>query len=248
MIKKNEKNKQRIAKFLASSGVASRRESEKIILDKRVEVNGRIISSPAFDIKDGDQVNVDGKPIKRSNNLRVFLFNKPQGYLVTTKDPVGRKTIYDLFPKKLKKIITVGRLDYNSEGLIILTNNGDFSRFLELPSNQFLRTYKVRVHGNIDKEKLSNLSNGITLKGIKYKSIEASLEKTNKSNAWLLMKLKEGKNKEIRRICESFDLKVNRLIRISYGPFNLGKINKTEIIEVSYGFLRRKFEKTFFSH
>ncbi|MBL08726.1 uncharacterized protein METZ01_LOCUS197738 [marine metagenome] len=248
MIKKNEKNKQRIAKFLASSGVASRRESEKIILDKRVEVNGRIISSPAFDIKDGDQVNVDGKPIKRSDNLRVFLFNKPQGYLVTTKDPVGRKTIYDLFPKKLKKIITVGRLDYNSEGLIILTNNGDFSRFLELPSNQFLRTYKVRVHGNIDKEKLSNLSNGITLKGIKYKSIEASLEKTNKSNAWLLMKLKEGKNKEIRRICESFDLKVNRLIRISYGPFNLGKINKTEIIEVSYGFLRRKFEKTFFSH
>jgi len=248
MIKKNEKNKQRIAKFLASSGVASRRESEKIILDKRVEVNGRIISSPAFDIKDGDQVNVDGKPIKRSDNLRVFLFNKPQGYLVTTKDPVGRKTIYDLFPKKLKKIITVGRLDYNSEGLIILTNNGDFSRFLELPSNQFLRTYKVRVHGNIDKEKLSNLSNGITLKGIKYKSIEASLEKTNKSNAWLLMKLKEGKNKEIRRICESFDLKVNRLIRISYGPFNLGRINKTEIIEVSYGFLRRKFEKTFFSH
>ncbi len=248
MIKKNEKNKQRIAKFLASSGVASRRESEKIILDKRVEVNGRIISSPAFDIKDGDQVNVDGKPIKRSDNLRVFLFNKPQGYLVTTKDPVGRKTIYDLFPKKLKKIITVGRLDYNSEGLIILTNNGDFSRFLELPSNQFLRTYKVRVHGNIDKEKLSNLSNGITLKGIKYKSIEASLEKTNKSNAWLLMKLKEGKNKEIRRICESFDLKVNRLIRISYGPFNLGKINKTEIIEVSYGFLRRKFEKTFFSN
>ena len=248
MIKKNEKNKQRIAKFLASSGVASRRESEKIILDKRVEVNGRIISSPAFDIKDGDQVNVDGKPIKRSDNLRVFLFNKPQGYLVTTKDPVGRKTIYDLFPKKLKKIITVGRLDYNSEGLIILTNNGDFSRFLELPSNQFLRTYKVRVHGNIDKEKLSNLSNGITLKGIKYKSIEASLEKTNKSNAWLLMKLKEGKNKEIRRICESFDLKVNRLIRISYGPFNLGKINKTEIIEVSYGFLRRKFVKTFFSY
>ena len=248
MIKKNEKNKQRIAKFLASSGVASRRESEKIILDKRVEVNGRIISSPAFDIKDGDQVNVDGKPIKRSDNLRVWLFNKPQGYLVTTKDPVGRKIIYDLFPKKLKKIITVGRLDYNSEGLIILTNNGDFSRFLELPSNQFLRTYKVRVHGNIDKEKLSNLSNGIILKGIKYKSIEASLEKTNKSNAWLLMKLKEGKNKEIRRICESFDLKVNRLIRISYGPFNLGKINKTEIIEVSYGFLRRKFEKTFFSH
>ena len=248
MIKKNEKNKQRIAKFLASSGVASRRESEKIILDKRVEVNGRIISSPAFDIKDGDQVNVDGKPIKRSDNLRVWLFNKPQGYLVTTKDPVGRKIIYDLFPKKLKKIITVGRLDYNSEGLIILTNNGDFSRFLELPSNQFLRTYKVRVHGNIDKEKLSNLSNGITLKGIKYKSIEASLEKTNKSNAWLLMKLKEGKNKEIRKICESFDLKVNRLIRISYGPFNLGKINKTEIIEVSYGFLRKKFEKTFFSH
>ena len=248
MIKKNEKNKQRIAKFLASSGVASRRESEKIILDKRVEVNGRIISSPAFDIKDGDQVKVDGKPIKRSDNLRVWLFNKPQGYLVTTKDPVGRKTIYDLFPKKLKKIITVGRLDFNSEGLLILTNNGDFSRFLELPSNQFLRTYKVRVHGNIDKEKLSNLSNGITLKGIKYKSIEASLEKTNKSNAWLLMKLKEGKNKEIRRICESFDLKVNRLIRISYGPFNLGKINKTEIIEVSYGFLRRKFEKTFFSH
>ena len=248
MIKKNEKKKQRIAKFLASSGVASRRESEKIILDKRVEVNGRIISSPAFDIKDGDQVNVDGKPIKRSDNLRVWLFNKPQGYLVTTKDPVGRKIIYDLFPKKLKKIITVGRLDYNSEGLIILTNNGDFSRFLELPSNQFLRTYKVRVHGNIDKEKLSNLSNGIILKGIKYKSIEASLEKINKSNAWLLMKLKEGKNKEIRRICESFDLKVNRLIRISYGPFNLGKINKTEIIEVSYGFLRRKFEKTFFSH
>ena len=155
MIKKNEKNKQRIAKFLASSGVASRRESEKIILDKRVEVNGHIITSPAFDIKDGDQVKVDGKLIKRSDKLRVWLFNKPRGYLVTTKDPVGRKTIYDLFPKKLKKTVTVGRLDYNSEGLIILTNNGDFSRFLELPSNQFLRTYKVRVHGNIDKEKLN---------------------------------------------------------------------------------------------
>ena len=248
MIIKNKKDKQRIAKFLASSGVASRRESEKIILDKRVEVNGQIIISPAFDIKDSDQVKVDGKLIKRLEKLRVWLFNKPQGYIVTTNDPAGRKTIYDLFPKKLKKIITVGRLDFNSEGLLILTNNGDFSRFLELPSNQFLRTYKVRVHGNIDKEKLSNLSNGITLKGIKYKSIEVSVEKTNKSNTWLLMKLKEGKNREIRKICESFDLKVNRLIRISYGPFNLGKINKTEIIEVSYGFLRRKFVKTFFGY
>ena len=245
MDKKTKKSKIRIAKFISNAGITSRREAEKLILEKRVSLNGNIVLSPALDIDQDSIVSVDGKIIEKSNRIRAWVFYKPKGYLVTSRDPKGRKTIYDLLPNSLNKIISVGRLDLNSEGLLVLTNNGDFSRFLELPENNFERLYKVRVFGKINEKNLSELSKGVEIGGIKYKPIKATLEKTQKSNSWIKFSIKEGKNREIRKICKSMNLEVNRLIRYSFGPFKLNNLPKGEIKEISSIFLKKNMNNFF---
>ena len=245
MDKKTKKSKIRIAKFISNAGIASRREAEKLILEKRVSLNRNIVLSPALDIDQDSIVSVDGKIIEKSNRIRVWVFYKPKGYLVTSRDPKGRKTIYDLLPNSLNKIISVGRLDLNSEGLLVLTNNGDFSRFLELPNNNFERLYKVRVFGKVNEKNLLELSKGVEIDGIKYKPIKATLEKTQKSNSWIKFSIKEGKNREIRKICKSMNLEVNRLIRYSFGPFKLDNLLKGEIKEISSIFLKKNMSNFF---
>ncbi len=241
----NKKSKLRIAKFISNAGISSRRGAEELILEGRVEVNGQLIESPALNIDKDDIVKVDGKIIEGNLSTRMWIFYKPKGCLVTASDPKNRKTIYDFLPHSMKNINAVGRLDFNSEGLLLLTNNGDFSRYLELPRNNFERLYKVRVFGKVREDLLLGLSKGIKINGIRYKPIKASLEKENGSNSWVKFSIFEGKNKEIRKICRSMSLDVNRLIRYSYGPFRLNKLKKGEIEEISYFILKKKLPNFF---
>lgn len=245
MEKKTKNEKIRIAKLISNSGLASRREAEKLILEKRVTLYGEVIDSPALNVDRNAIVTVDGEVVDTRVKTRVWIFNKPKNCLVTKSDPKNRDTIYSFLPKELKNSISVGRLDYNSEGLLILTNNGDLSRYLELPKNNFKRSYKVRVFGKVDEKRLKNLSEGISIKGEKYKPIDAVIEKRQNSNAWLKFSLYEGKNREIRKICNHMNLEVNRLIRYSYGPFSLGNLTKCGVKEISNIFLKRNFANFF---
>ena len=246
MTNDSKKEFQRIAKFIASSGLSSRRQAEKLISEGRVQIDGEIISSPAININNNSKVKVDGKEISKQKNLRVWLFYKPIGSLVTSKDPENRKTIYHIMPKDMKKTIPIGRLDMNSEGLILLTNNGDFSRYMELPKNDFEREYKVRVHGKINSKRLKVIEKGSKIEGVYYMPMEVSIGKATGTNSWLTMKLREGKNREIRKVCNFIGLEVNRLIRISYGPFDLSDLKKEEIREVPGNFLKNNFKKNFY--
>jgi 23S rRNA pseudouridine2605 synthase len=215
----------RIAKKIAESGAASRREAEKLIAEGRVSVNGEVVTTPVFFVDDSHEIAIDGKPIgKKSEKLVVWKMNKPKGYLTTKRDPKGRKTVFDLFPKTEDRLLYIGRLDYNSEGLLLFTNDGNFSRKLELPATGLSRSYKVRFHGNLTKEKIEKLKNGVTVDGIHYGPIAVKLIKQDKSNNWAVLTLKEGKNREIRKVLESLGCTVNRLIRISYGTVSLGNL------------------------
>ncbi len=240
---KQEKHKgDRIAKIIARAGLCSRRDAEKLIFDHRVKVNGKVITSPAINICKGDKITVDGKILPNEEPTRLFLYHKPKGLVTTHKDEQGRITVFDdLYNryKDLPRIISVGRLDLNTEGLLLLTNDGGLSRYLELPSTGWKRKYRVRVNGKINQERLSSLKDGITIDGVCYKSIEVKLEEIPKEkrkhmgvNSWLFVSLREGKNREIRRVMEALGLKVTRLIRTDYGPFSLGKIPRGEITEV----------------
>jgi|TARA_B110000438_G_C15813122_1_gene650650 23S rRNA pseudouridine2605 synthase len=246
MTNESKNQNQRIAKFIANSGISSRREAERMILSGRVQIDGKIITTPAVNVVTDSVVKVDGKEISTPKNLRVWLFYKPIGSLVTNNDPGNRKTIYNILPKDMQNVIAVGRLDMNSEGLILLTNNGNFSRYMELPKNSFERDYKVRVHGKINIKRLSSVEKGSKIDGIKYMPIKVSLGKTTGTNSWLTMKLNEGKNREIRKVCNFIGLEVNRLIRLSYGPFDLGDLKKEEIREVSDTFLKNNFKDHFY--
>jgi 23S rRNA pseudouridine2605 synthase len=241
----NKKSKLRIAKFISNAGISSRRGAEKLILEGKVEVNGQLIKSPALNVNKQDIVKVDGKIIEYDLSVRMWIFYKPKGCLVTASDPKDRKTIYDILPQSMKNINAVGRLDFNSEGLLLLTNNGDFSRYLELPKNNFERLYKVRVFGKVREDLLLGLSKGIKIDGIRYKPIKALLEKENGSNSWLKFSIYEGKNKEIRKVCKSMNLEVNRLIRYSYGPFKLKKLKKGQIEETPSFILKKKLPNFF---
>lgn len=221
----------RVAKVIAGAGHCSRREAEELIAEGRVKVNGEVITTPATFITD-HSVKIDDKLINAKGPVRLWLFHKPAGVLTTTKDPDGRKTIFDLLPRNLPRVIGVGRLDYNTEGLLLLTTDGSIARYLELPKNKFVRQYRARVFGKIDKERLKKLEKGITIDGVKYGSIKVEIEVERPSNSWIKVSLTEGKNREIRKVMEYFGLRVNRLIRVSFGEFKLGNLQVGEAIEV----------------
>jgi len=229
---------QRIAKVIARAGVCSRRDAEAWIAEGRVTVNGKVLDRPAFNVSEADEVRVDGKPLAAPERTRLFLFHKSRGLVTTARDPEGRPTVFAGLPPDLPRLIAIGRLDINTEGLLLLTNDGGLARVLELPSTGWLRRYRVRAHGTIDQGALDRLSGGVTIDGVDYLGVEAKLDREQGSNAWLTLGLREGKNREIKKILEHLGLAVNRLIRVSFGPFELGDLAEGEIMEVRTRVLR----------
>jgi 23S rRNA pseudouridine2605 synthase len=240
MEEKSKRDGERIAKVLARAGLCSRRDAERWIDDGRVAVNGKTIESPALNVTDKDDIRVDGKPLPKAEKTRLFLYHKPAGLVTTARDEKGRQTVFESLPDGLPRVVSVGRLDLNTEGLLLLTNDGELSRLLELPSTGWKRRYRVRVHGHIDPKRLENLKDGLTVDGIKYGAIEATLEKSQGSNEWLNISIREGKNREVRKIMEALGLQVTRLIRISYGPFQLGDMERGAVKEVPQKMMREQ--------
>ena len=238
--------KERIAKVIARAGLCSRRDAEKLILEGVVKVNGRVLSSPAFTVSDKDKIEVRGQRLAAKEASKLYLFHKPKGCLTTHKDDRGRRTVFDLLPKELRTLKYIGRLDYDTEGLLLLTNDGELATYLSLPKNGFQRSYRVRAHGKITQERLDRLKDGITISGVRYGSVIATLdEKQQGANIWLRVQIREGKNREVRKIMEHLGLDVNRLIRISYGPFELGALPKGKIVEVDEKTLKTQLKDFF---
>ncbi|MDX8470108.1 pseudouridine synthase [Mesorhizobium sp. VK23B] len=231
---------ERIAKRLARAGIASRRDAEELIAAGRVKVNGKVLSSPAFNVMPDDVIHLDGTEIPPIERTRLFLFHKPAGVVTTNRDPEGRKTVFDVLPADLPRLMTVGRLDINTEGLLLLTNDGGLSRVLELPATGWLRRYRVRVHGKVEESALAALRDGIAVDGVFYGSVEASLDREQGSNAWLTIGLREGKNREVKNILGALGLDVTRLIRISYGPFQLNELPEGHVLEIKGRTLREQ--------
>lgn len=231
---------ERLAKFMARSGVCSRRNAEELIKQKRVTVNGEIIDTPAYNVEGTEKILLDGEKLPEIEQTRLWLYHKPAGLLTTHKDTEARATVFEHLPIGLPRVISVGRLDLNSEGLLLLTNNGELSRKLELPENGWSRRYKVRVHGFVNKNKLADLAKGATVDGINYGPVKVELESQNGTNSWLVVTLSEGKNREIRKLMKSIGLEVARLIRVSYGPFQLGSLKKGEVREVPQKVLKEQ--------
>jgi len=224
---------QRIAKLLARAGVASRREVERMIAEGRIALNGEKLTTPATLIEDLSGVSVDGKPVRPAAATRLFRFYKPQGAITAAHDPKGRATIYDRLPAGLPRLMPVGRLDFMTEGLLLLTNDGELKRQLELPRTAVVRTYRARAYGRVSQEQLESLAEGITIEGIHYGSINANLERRTGSNCWIEMSLTEGKNREVRRVLAHLGLQVSRLIRTAYGPFTVEGIEAGQVDEIA---------------
>jgi 23S rRNA pseudouridine2605 synthase len=210
--------------LLARAGVGSRRDVERMIAEGRVAIDGTLLTSPAHNVASLAGVSVDGKPVAAAGATSLYRFHKPAGCLTTARDPKGRATIYDLLPADLPRLVTVGRLDFNTEGLLLLTNDGELKRAMELPANALPRRYRVRVHGNVAQRALEALSEGIAIEGVRYGPIDANVERRSGSNLWLHVVLTEGKNREVRKVMEHLGLTVTRLIRVGYGPFALADL------------------------
>ncbi|MBY5571133.1 pseudouridine synthase [Rhizobium leguminosarum] len=223
---------ERISKVMARAGVASRRDIERMIMEGRVTLNGRVLDTPVVNVTLADRIEVDGVPIRGIERTRLWLYHKPTGLVTTNADPEGRSTVFDNLPEELPRVMSIGRLDINTEGLLLLTNDGGLARALELPATGWLRRYRVRAHGEIDQDALDKLKDGIAVDGVLYGSIEATLDRTQGSNVWITMGLREGKNREIKNVLGALGLDVNRLIRISYGPFQLGDLPEGHVVEV----------------
>ncbi|HLM38650.1 MAG TPA: pseudouridine synthase, partial [Microvirga sp.] len=227
-----EPSEDRIAKVIARAGVASRRDAEVLIAEGRVTLNGKALDSPAVNVTAADRITVDGEPLPAKERTRLWMFHKPRGLVTTAKDPEGRPTVFDNLPEDLPRVVAVGRLDINTEGLLLLTNDGGLARVIAHPDTGWLRRYKVRAHGEVNQADLDRLRDGISIDGIDYGPIEARLDRVQGDNAWITMGLREGKNREIKRILEHMGLQVNRLIRMSFGPFQLGDLEPGLVEEV----------------
>lgn len=234
---------ERIAKFLARAGISSRRDAEAMIAAGRVALNGQAVSHPATFVAADDIVLVDGKPVATPARTRLWRYHKPAGLVTTHRDPEGRPTVFEKLPSALPRVISVGRLDLTSEGLLLLTNDGALARLLELPATGWIRRYRVRVHGVVDPARLAALARGATIAGVRYGPIEAGLDSRKGENAWLSVALREGRNREIRKVMASLDLVVTRLIRISYGPFQLGLLPRGAVEEIPARVLREQLPK-----
>src|ERR1700690_3765832 len=237
--KSNQQNPgERIAKVMARAGLASRREAEVWIAAGRVAVNGAVISSPALNVTPADRIAVDGQPLPVAERTRLFRYHKPRGLVTTNSDPEGRPTIFAALPKALPRLISIGRLDINTEGLLLLTNDGGLARVLELPATGWLRRYRVRAHGKVTQPALDSLKDGVAIDGVMYGAVEAVLDRVQGSNLWLTLGLREGKNREIKKLLAHLDLDTNRLIRVSYGPFQIGDLIPGEVREIRGRVLR----------
>jgi 23S rRNA pseudouridine2605 synthase len=234
----DETKPERISKLLARAGVASRRDVERMIMEGRVTLNGKVLDTPVVNATLSDTIEVDGAAIRGIERTRLWLYHKPAGLVTTNSDPEGRPTVFDNLPDELPRVMSIGRLDINTEGLLLLTNDGGLARVLELPTTGWLRRYRVRAHGEIDQAALDKLKDGIAVDGVLYGSIDATLDRTQGHNAWITMGLREGKNREIKNVLGALGLEVNRLIRISYGPFQLGDLPEGKVIEVRGRMLR----------
>lgn len=234
---------ERIAKFLARAGIASRREAEKLIEQGLVTVDGETLKTPAFKVTDNMDIRVDGTRVGKKDKPRLWRYHKPDGLVTTHKDPQGRPTVFDALAHRLPRVISVGRLDLTTEGLLLLTNEGELSRQLELPSNAWVRRYRLRAYGRISETKLTGLADGVTIDGIDYKPIKAKIDSVQGNNTWITISITEGKNREVRKVMEFVGLKVNRLIRTAYGPFQLGKLSRGEIDEVTGKQLKEQLGK-----
>jgi 23S rRNA pseudouridine2605 synthase len=229
---------ERIAKVLARAGVCSRRDAERWIEAGRIGVNGRILTTPAVLVGPRDRITVDDAPLQDRERTRLWLYHKPRGLVTTARDPEGRTTVFAALPPGLPRVVAVGRLDINTEGLLLLTNDGGLARVLELPATGWLRRYRVRAHGTVDPKALAALGEGVAIDGVFYGAIEAVVDRVQGSNIWLIVGLREGKNREVKRVLESLGLKTNRLIRISYGPFQLADLREGEVREIRGRVLR----------
>jgi 23S rRNA pseudouridine2605 synthase len=234
------KSGERVAKVIARAGLASRREAEAWIAAGRVTVNGAVIQSPACNVTEHDRVTVDGAPLPVRERTRLFLYHKPRGLMTTHADPQGRPTIFAHLPEDLPRLISVGRLDFNTEGLLLLTNDGALARVLELPATGWLRRYRVRAHGKVTQAQLDQLRLGLTLSGIHYGAIEAAIERVQGANLWLTFAIREGKNREVRNVLGHLGLDVTRLIRVSFGPFQLGELAAGDVEEIRTRTLREQ--------
>ena len=231
---------ERIAKWLGRAGVTSRRDAEKMLLADRIRLNGAVVTHPATFVQPGDIVQVDGAVVDAPDRARLWRYHKPDGLVTTHKDPDGRPTVFERLPTHLPRVVSVGRLDLNSEGLLLLTNDGALSRRLELPANGWTRRYRVRVHGDVDPRALAALAGGVIVEGVKYGAIDAAVDAKSGSNTWLSVALNEGRNREVRRVMTYLGLQTTRLIRVAYGPFQLGNLGRGEVDEVTGKVLREQ--------
>ncbi len=233
----------RIAKVMARAGLCSRREAERWIADGRVTVAGKVLDSPAFNVTDPATVRVDGEPLPATETTRLWRYHKPQGVVTTDRDPEGRPTVFEKLPSSLPRVMAIGRLDIASEGLLLLTNDGELKRHLELPATGWTRRYRIRVYGRVEQEKLTGLAGGVTVDGMRYGAIQAKLERQEGANAWIAIALREGKNREVRRVMDHLGYSVNRLFRTAYGPFQLGSLHRGGVEEAPSRVLKDQLGK-----
>jgi 23S rRNA pseudouridine2605 synthase len=222
----------RIARRIARAGICSRRDAERLIAQGRVSVDGRVVATPALDVGEQARIEVDGKPLAAPQPVRLWRYHKPKGQVSTSRDPQGRPTIFDTLPADLPRLMSIGRLDINTEGLLLLTNDGELARHLELPATGWLRRYRVRARGRVAPQGLDAIRDGVEIDGVRYGPVEARIDSTQGANMWLSIGLREGKNREVRRLMEHLGLVVNRLIRVSFGPFSLGDLTLGQVEEV----------------